>query len=37
MKVIVVSAVNLRSGGPLSVLKDSLRVLNDEFSATYKK
>ncbi|MDG9758565.1 glycosyltransferase [Pseudomonas sediminis] len=36
MRIIVVSAVNLRSGGPLSVLKDSLRVLNDEFSASYK-
>lgn len=36
MKVIVVSAVNLRSGGPLSVLNDCLRVLNDEFSVSYK-
>lgn len=34
--ILVISAVNLRSGGPLSVLKDSLHVLNDEFSNSYR-
>lgn len=36
MKTIVVSAVNLRDGGPLSVLKDCLSCLELNFSKNYR-
>lgn len=36
METIVISAVNLREGGPLSILKDCLKVLDDEYSRDYK-
>lgn len=36
MKVIVISAVNLRSGGPLSVLEDCLRLLDRKCAGRYR-
>jgi glycosyltransferase involved in cell wall biosynthesis len=35
-KVIVISAINLRSGGTLSILNDCLQYLDKELSSTYK-
>ena len=35
MRTIVISAVNLRSAGPLSILQDCLRTLDDEYSKSY--
>ncbi len=35
-KVIVISAINFRNGGPLSVLNDCLQYLDKELSSTYK-
>lgn len=35
-KTIVISAINFRNGGPLSVLNDCLQYLDKELSSTYK-
>ena len=35
-RVIVISAINLRSGGPLSILHDVLNYLDSNLSSTYK-
>ena len=35
-KIIVISSINLRSGGTLSILNDCLEYLDKELSSTYK-
>ncbi len=35
-KIIVISAINLRSGGTLSILNDCLQYIDKELSSTYK-
>ena len=35
-KIIIVSAVNFRSGGPLTILDDCLKFLDKQLSSEYK-
>ena len=36
MKVIIISAINFRSGGPLSILNDCLEFLDTHYASNYK-
>ena len=36
MKVIIVSAINFRNAGPLSILNDCLSYLNEELANDYR-